>query len=275
MKFEEHIEILHACRLCPNVFGQPVTGAVAGARVMLVGQAPGPHEVEDRRPFAYTAGRRLFGWFHERFGMSEDEFRGRVHICAVIRCFPGKDPKNGGDRVPDSIEIANCGAHLDRELRLLRPHLVIAVGTLASAQLIGISQLKDAVGRMHRATRAGHSFDVVVLPHPSGRSTWLNKKENAEMLERSLELIGGHEAFSPLVRGEGAAKRRMRGPYPALRATLSRAAGEGFSARPETSSARSTESPSPRPRPSSGGRGSASPASPRSARRPSRRGRGR
>ncbi|MGZ7041927.1 MAG: uracil-DNA glycosylase family protein [Thermoanaerobaculia bacterium] len=194
-EFARHLETLHACRACPNVFGLPVTGAVEGARVMLVGQAPGPHEVEDRRPFAYTAGKRLFRWFEDHLGISETEFRSRIHICAVIRCFPGKDAKSGGDRVPDDAEIARCGEHLDREIRLLRPGLVIAVGTLASQQLIGMSQLKDAVGRMHRASRAGQSFDVVVLPHPSGRSTWLNKKENAELLRRSLELIAQHPAM--------------------------------------------------------------------------------
>jgi uracil-DNA glycosylase len=192
--FDDHLKTLFSCRLCPNVLGSPVTGAVPGARVMLVGQAPGPHEVEERRPFAYTAGRRLFGWF-EALGVREDDFRRCVHIAAVIRCFPGKDPKSGGDRVPSDAEIANCGAHLDREIALLAPKLVIAVGTLAAAQLVGIAQLKDAVGRMHRVTRAGRTFDVVVLPHPSGRSTWLNKPENARLLERSMRLIAKHAAF--------------------------------------------------------------------------------
>jgi uracil-DNA glycosylase len=192
--FEKHLETLRACRICPNVFGEPVTGAVAGARVMLVGQAPGPHEVEDRRPFAYTAGRRLFSWF-ERFGVDEKAFRGRVHMCAVIRCFPGRDPKAGGDRVPHPLEIANCGAHLDRELRLLRPKLVIAVGTLAARELIGESELRTTVGRLHHAERAGCEFDVVVLPHPSGRSTWLNKPENRAMLDRSLQRIRSHPAW--------------------------------------------------------------------------------
>ena len=188
-EFAAHVEALHACRACPNVVGAPVVGAVAGAKIMLVGQAPGPHEADQRRPFAYTAGKRLFRWFHETLGWPEEEFRGRVYIAAVIRCFPGRDEKAGGDRVPDEQEIARCGEHLDREIRLLRPKLVIAVGTLASQQIIGIAQLKDAVGRMHRATRAGHAFDVVVLPHPSGRSTWLNRAENAALLEKSLDLI--------------------------------------------------------------------------------------
>ena len=238
LSFQEHLDVLNACRACPNVFGQPVTGAVPGARVMLVGQAPGPHEVDQRRPFAYTAGRRLFGWFTEHAGMSESDFRSRIHICAVIRCFPGKDAKSGGDRVPDAVEMANCGKHLDREIRLLEPELVIAVGTLASAQLIGIAQLKDAVGRMHRAERAGHSFDVVVLPHPSGRSTWLNKPENVALLEKSLKLIGDRVP-SPRVRGEGG-RRPDEGPQ----------AGEGtdVTARPEKSSLPKARSRARRPR---------------------------
>jgi uracil-DNA glycosylase len=193
--FTKHIELLTACAACPNVVGSPVVGAVADARVMLVGQAPGPHEADSRKPFAYTAGRRLFSWMSD-LGVDEATFRERVHIAAVIRCFPGRDAKSGGDRVPDDDEIARCGAHLDREITILKPKLVIAVGTLASQQLIGIAQLKDAVGRTHRATRAGRTFDVVVLPHPSGRSTWLNKPENASLMRESLRLIAEHPAFA-------------------------------------------------------------------------------
>lgn len=192
--FEQHLETLLACRLCPNVLGHPVVGPVASARVILVGQAPGPHEVVDRRPFAYTAGRRLFGWF-QSLGISETEFRDAVHISAVIRCFPGRDPKAGGDRVPDDKEIAACGAHLDREIAILKPKLILAIGTLASTQLLRISTLKEAVGCLHRTTRAGRSFDVIVLPHPSGRSTWLNRSENRTMLEKSLRLVAEHPAF--------------------------------------------------------------------------------
>ena len=187
--FAAHLEALFACRACPNVAGVPVTGAVHDARVMLVGQAPGPREADEGRPFAYTAGKRLFQWLAEHVGISEEEFRRRVHIGAVLRCFPGRDPKAGGDRVPDAEEIARCAMHLDREMALLRPELVIAVGTLASKQLLGVSELAAVVGRVHRASRAGHEFDVIVLPHPSGRSTWTNKPGNRELLEKSLRLI--------------------------------------------------------------------------------------
>jgi uracil-DNA glycosylase len=189
-RFAAHLDTLFACRACPRVEGTPVTGAVWNARVMLVGQAPGPREAGEGRPFAYTAGKRLFSWFATRLNISEEEFRRRVHIAAVIRCFPGRDAKAGGDRVPDAEEIARCGAHLDVELRLIRPELVIAVGTLAAKQLLGESELRKIVGRMHRVKRAGRTFDVVVLPHPSGRSTWTNKPENAALLDESLRLIG-------------------------------------------------------------------------------------
>src|ERR1051326_1516707 len=194
MNFDQHLAALAACRLCPNVLGTPVIGAVADARVMLVGQAPGPREMELGRPFAFTAGRRLFSWF-ERIGVSEEDFRAGVHMCAVIRCFPGRDPKAGGDRVPSPEEIANCAPHLDREIALLAPRLVIAVGRRGAGALVGSAQLKAVVARPHRARRAGRAFDVVVLPHPSGRSTWTNKPENAALLARSLELIAAHAAW--------------------------------------------------------------------------------
>ena len=190
MNLKRHVELLFQCRACTTVAGTPVTGVVPGAKMMLVGQAPGPREAASGRPFAYAAGQRLFRWFEESLAISEEEFRRHVYVAAVIRCFPGRDAKAGGDRVPSEEEIATCSSHLDREIRILRPSLVIAVGTLASRQLVGISQLKDAVGRVHRTTRAGHHFDVVVLPHPSGRSTWTNKPENAALLDKSLELIG-------------------------------------------------------------------------------------
>jgi uracil-DNA glycosylase len=186
--FAAHLEALFACRACPNVMGRPITGPVHDARVMLVGQAPGPREEGLGKPFAYTAGKRLFAWFSS-IGIDEDTFRRSVYIGAVIRCFPGRDPKAGGDRVPDAAEIANCAQHLDRELALLHPELVIAVGTLAAKQLLGTAELKAIVGRVHQITRAGHTVEVIVLPHPSGRSTWTNKPEHQALLQKSLRLI--------------------------------------------------------------------------------------
>jgi uracil-DNA glycosylase len=192
--FDAHVAAMFDCRLCPQVLGAPVTGVVWGARVMLVGQAPGVREMDERRPFAYTAGRTLFRWM-SLIAVDEDRFRSRVHITAVIRCFPGKNPKGGGDRVPDRDEIERCSRHLDNDIRFLQPALVIAVGTLAAQQIIGLNTLSAIVGRVHRASRAGVEFDVIVLPHPSGRSTWLNAPANKALLDRSMALLAAHPAF--------------------------------------------------------------------------------
>lgn len=191
----EHLPALYGCRRCPDVVGRPVTGAVAGARTMLVGQAPGPHELAPDRPFAHTAGARLFEWL-ESIGWGEERFRNAVHICAVTRCFPGRTRDGRSDRLPSRTEIENCASWLDAEIRLLRPELVIAVGKLAIEQLLGRKKLREAVGRSFRSERAGHEFDLVPLPHPSGRSTWLNNPEHGALLDDALELIRGHPSMA-------------------------------------------------------------------------------
>jgi uracil-DNA glycosylase len=65
-----------------------VTGTAVVSPVMIIGQAPGPHEGELGRPFAWTAGKTMFGWF-EQIGMTEAMFRRSVYMAAVCRCFPG------------------------------------------------------------------------------------------------------------------------------------------------------------------------------------------
>ena len=93
------------CRKCPGMEGPPVHGEPVVSPVMLIGQAPGAKEIEAQRPFAWTAGRTLFKWF-EGIGLPEEQFRKRVYMAAVCRCFPGKRAA-GGDRLPDRGETAN------------------------------------------------------------------------------------------------------------------------------------------------------------------------
>ena len=119
----EHQDVLAHCRRCPRMQSTPVIGNPVLSSVLLVGQAPGPKEPALGRPFAWTAGKMLFKWFGQ-IGLDEVQFRGRVYMAAVCRCFPGKQPK-GGDRVPDPGEVANCSSWLDAEIALLTPSLVI------------------------------------------------------------------------------------------------------------------------------------------------------
>ena len=187
-ELRRHVEALRACRLCPGVVPPPaVAEPVARPRILLVGQAPGPREQATGRLFAYTAGTRLFSWF-ESIGASEEEFRRRVWISAVIRCFPGRAPQ-GGDRVPAPDEIANCHPWLERELAMLRPAVVIAVGSLAMQQFLPAAPLSERVGRGFRLRLGKSELEVIPLPHPSGRSTWINVPENAERLRAALRLL--------------------------------------------------------------------------------------
>jgi uracil-DNA glycosylase len=194
-ELELHRQLLANCRVCAGVVPPPVTcRPKIVPSVLLVGQAPGPREVELQRPFAYTAGQRLFAWF-ARLGVGEEEFRDKAYMGAAIRCFPGRAPQ-GGDRVPSPEEIRNCAPHLERELRILRPKTVIAVGQLAIAWFLPEpAPLSARVGEAFALTRGELAFEVFPLPHPSGRSTWLVKPENQARLERALALIAASEGW--------------------------------------------------------------------------------
>jgi uracil-DNA glycosylase len=196
---DHHLLQVRGCRICPTVEPPPVAvRPELWPRLLLVGQAPGPREVIEQRPFAYTAGARLFTWFSQ-LGVSEAEFRRRVWMCAVIRCFPGRAPQ-GGDRVPAPLEMANCAPYLEEEIRLIRPATVIAVGQLAIKKFLPeTAPLQERVGRSFAVSRGDVAFDVIPLPHPSGRSTWLVSPGNQGLLERALELlrasVGWRETF--------------------------------------------------------------------------------
>jgi uracil-DNA glycosylase len=174
----------------PAVSGPPVF-----SRTLLVGQAPGRHEPVLGRPFAWTAGKTLFSWFNQACGVPEERFRRSVYMAAVCRCFPGPTPV-GGDRVPDREEIAACGSWLRAEFELLRPELVIPVGRLAILQFLPPQPMTELIGRPFRATHAGHEFDLIALPHPSGASPWHRMEPGRTLLQTALGLIRAHPAFA-------------------------------------------------------------------------------
>ena len=175
-----------------------VVGNAVASGVFLVGQAPGVKEGPLGRPFAWTAGKTLFKWF-DSIGLTEDQFRSRVYMGAVCRCFPGKNPK-GGDRVPDDIEIKKCSAWMTAEIKLLRPQLVIPVGKLAINQFLNCPALGEIVGKRHPGEIAGVKFDIVPLPHPSGASTWHRMEPGKTLLKKALGLIAKHEAYRSICR---------------------------------------------------------------------------
>jgi uracil-DNA glycosylase len=173
------------CRACVEagypLESLPVVSGYEGQRAYMFGQAPGIVEGQERRPWRGRAGVTLRRWLE----LDEDEFYATFYCASVTRCFPGRAPSGRGDRTPTPPEQELCAFWRRWEFELLGPRLIVAVGGLAIKWLLGRSGLDECVGGRFEVGDA----TVVPLPHPSGRSTWLNAQENRARLARALELI--------------------------------------------------------------------------------------
>src|SRR5712692_5602086 len=180
-----------ACRACTTCVGaglipeaNPTFEGEWRAPFFLVGQAPGPAERESRRPFSGRAGKELDRWMLRAGFESPAEFRRLTYIAALMRCFPGRNPRGTGDLRPPPAAVANCTHWLDAELRMLRPKVLILVGQMAIARFLGPAPLDDRIGKSF-----GRAPVMVPLPHPSGQSRWLNEPPNRERLAAALARI--------------------------------------------------------------------------------------
>jgi uracil-DNA glycosylase len=205
---DAHRHALASCRRCAHGDERvlPIISEARRPRVMLVGQAPGKSEIEDRRAFAGRAGRTLFRWL-ERAGLDEPSFRRDVYIAAITRCYPGPSPSGRGDRVPSPQEQAHCAPWLDAELDLIRPALLIPVGRLAIDRFLENEPLDRLIGRVHTAPVRGRRVDLIPLPHPSGASSWVNLPANRALLDQALDHL--RQAFVRLGVGRSRAVARQ------------------------------------------------------------------
>ncbi len=192
-----HREIL-ACTRCVEAgylaHAAPVLSGYADNRIMLIGQAPGTVEAVRRLPFQGRSRKVLMGWLIRAGFSSETQVRRRVYMTSVTKCFPGKGT-GGGDRRPSRAEVDLCRSHLDRQLALIKPDLVILVGGLAHERFLPGRPLTELVGRVfdlsgREISNRGRVQPLLVpLPHPSGASRWLNAVENRELLDRALRRL--------------------------------------------------------------------------------------
>ena len=185
-EFEPLVADVLGCRACQAAgllaVAHPIRpGVLADARMMLIGQAPGP--VTDRKGyhFAGPAGRILERWLAQA-GFPPGYFRQHVYLTSLTRCFPGKAASGHGDRPPSAAEIGLCRRFLDRELELLQPRLVLLVGKMAIDAFVGKRPLVETVGGV--VERDGRLW--LPLPHASGVSRWLNDPANRARLDRAL-----------------------------------------------------------------------------------------
>jgi DNA polymerase len=124
------------------------------AEWMLVGEAPGAEEDRLGEPFVGQAGRLL-----DNMLAAIDLARGsNVYICNVLKCRPP------GNRNPEPEEVARCTPFLLRQIELVGPKLIIAMGRFAAQTLLGTdASIASLRGKVHRY--AGRP--LIVTYHPA------------------------------------------------------------------------------------------------------------
>ncbi len=170
-----------ACTLC-NELAATRKSVVFGAgnvkaQLMFVGEAPGRDEDLQGLPFVGRAG-QLLTKIIESIGLT----RQQVFICNVLKCRP---PQN---RQPQPDEILNCQPYLNKQIELIQPKIICALGTFAAQTLlrtgIPISQLR---GRFHEfgAAKVLCTFHPAYLLRNPGekRKVW----EDMKMIKKELE----------------------------------------------------------------------------------------
>lgn len=146
-----------ACTACGLHKGRTQTVFGVGdedADWLLVGEAPGAEEDRLGEPFVGQAGRLL-----DNMLAAIDLRRGdNVYIANVLKCRPP------GNRNPEPEEVARCTPHLLRQIELIRPKLIVAMGRFAAQTLLNTdATIASLRGRLHRYA----GVPLVVTYHPA------------------------------------------------------------------------------------------------------------
>lgn len=148
------VEGCNACSLSQSRTQTVFMDGEGPARVMFVGEAPGHHEDQEGTPLVGRAGQLLTDIIEKGMGLT----RGDVAIANVMKCRP---PEN---RDPLPAEKQLCTAWLDRQIELVQPEVLVALGRHAASHLLGDeSPLSRLRGRVW--TRQGRK--VVATYHPA------------------------------------------------------------------------------------------------------------
>ncbi|MHB9156018.1 MAG: uracil-DNA glycosylase [Endomicrobiales bacterium] len=145
---EEFRREISGCKKCP--LGESRLNLVFGtgdahARLMFVGEGPGFDEDHSGEPFIGNAG-QLLTKIIEAIGFTRQD----VYIANIVKCHPMLDPSNpekrGNDRPPSPEEMQACLPYLEKQVDLIQPKLICALGNSATQALLavpgGISKLR-------------------------------------------------------------------------------------------------------------------------------------
>ena len=172
--------MVRRCTRCPlhqtAIQGVPGEGNPS-ARFVVVGEAPGATEDETGRPFVGAAGQLLTKILAAINLRREDVF-----ICNVIKHRPP------GNRNPLPNEIAACSPYLIRQLELIRPGVILALGTFAAQTLL---ETKESIGKLRGRVHRYHGIPLIVTYHPAAllrnpawkRPTW----DDVQLARRILD----------------------------------------------------------------------------------------
>jgi uracil-DNA glycosylase len=174
----ERIRTTHCCGLCPYR-----TNAVPGegspkAQLVLVGEGPGATEDSTGRPFVGQAGALLNGIL-EAIEVPRDS----VYITNIVKCRP---PQN---RKPLPDEIAACIPYLHRQLEIIRPKVILALGSTAAEAMLGV---KKSLGELRNKVHTYNGIPLVVTYHPAAllrnpnwkKPTWDDVRIVRQLLDR-------------------------------------------------------------------------------------------
>lgn len=136
------------------------------AGFVVVGEAPGATEDETGRPFVGRAG-QLLNDILKAIGFARED----VFIMNVLKCRP---PNN---RDPEPLEVAACSPFLHRQLALIKPRVILAMGRPAAATLLGST---SSLGDMRQKIHTYRGIPLIVTYHPAAllrnpnwkRPTW-------------------------------------------------------------------------------------------------------
>ncbi len=120
---------------------------------LIIGEAPGAEEDRRGEPFVGRAG-KLLDEMLRAIGQSRES----VFIANILKCRP---PNN---RDPKPAEAAACREYLERQIELVRPRIILAVGKIAAQNLLGSD---EPVGRMRGRSHELGGIPLVVTYHPA------------------------------------------------------------------------------------------------------------
>jgi len=145
------------CTRCPELSAtrtQTVFGVgKLDSDLCFIGEAPGADEDATGEPFVGAAG-KLLNRIIAACGMKREE----VYICNIIKCRPP------GNRPPLPNEAANCREYLDKQLELVKPHFICALGATAAQYLLGT---KQSIGRLRGQFQEYKGVPVMCTYHPA------------------------------------------------------------------------------------------------------------